>query len=253
MIRRGVSGGRRDNTGADALVRHGRLALAVAGRGVTVCEVGVDDPRGGRHARRHLHGIRLAAALPSAVRDVQPSFQEVGDLPSVRTPAMRATVLVGELAGEHGGIRSPAPTHTPLLAADITLTASTQRFDLDAEFEHGVLVLEGQVAVNGTPLSPGSLGYLPLGVPSAEVATVTGGQLLLLGGTPWEEEFILFWRLLAGCHEEIVELRRTWVEGTGAFTSIPGVDGRAQAPEIPPVRLRPRRGSARAFARPATV
>lgn len=153
----------------------------------------------------------------------------MGDLPSVRTPAMRATVLVGELAGDHGAIRSPAGTHTPLLAADITLAASTQRFDLDEEFEHGVLVLEGQVA------------------------TVTGGQLLLLGGTPWEEEFILFWRLLAGGHEEIVELRRTWVEGTGAFTSIPGVDCRAQAPEIPPVRLRPRRGSARAFPRPATV
>lgn len=244
---------RRDSLGSDSLLRHGRLALATAGTGVTVSDVGVDDPREGRHARRFLHGIRLAAALPGPARAEPPTFQEVGDLPTLRTPAMRATVLLGALAGGHTDLSSPAASATPLLAVDITVTAGTQRLDLEEDFEHAVLLIDGHVAVNGTPLVPGTLGYLPVGQAVLEIATVTGGQLMLLGGTPWDEEFILFWRLLAQSHEEIEALREAWVEGTGPFGEIPGVARREDAPEIPPVRLRPRRGSVRSLARPATA
>ncbi len=244
---------RRDALGSDSLLRHGRLALATAGRGVSVSDQGVDDPRGGRHARRFLHGIRLAAALPADLREDAPTFQEIGDLPTLRTPAMRATVLLGALAGGHADLRSPARTASPLLAVEITVTTGTQRLDLEGDYEHGVLLIDGHVAVNGTPLMPGTLGYLPVGQESVEIATVTGGQLMLLGGTPWDEEFILFWRLLARSHEEIETLRQAWVEGADPFGVIPGVSGREQAPEIPPVRLRPRRGSVRALARPATA
>lgn len=152
---------RRDNVGNDHLVRHGGVWLSTSGRGRSIAESGIDDPRGGRHAGRFLHGVRLAAALPTAARGMPEQLQVIPDPPLVSTPTMRATILVGGLAGDHQGAFSPALTHTPLLAANVTLATGTERLALDPAFEHGVLLLAGQVSTDGTPLLPGELAYLP--------------------------------------------------------------------------------------------
>lgn len=234
----------RDGTGTDTLVRHGHLCLSTAGRGTTVAESGIDDPRGGRHARRFLHGVRLAAALPSAVRDQPPQVHLVEKPPVVTTPSMRSTVIVGALAG-YPDQASPAPVHSPLLAADITLATGTERLALDPLYEHGILLLDGQVSVDGTPLHTGDLAYLPVGRERVDLATLPGCQLLVLGGTPYAEEFILWWNMVAASHEEVVDARKDWELGLGRFGPTPPGIRRAAAPPIPPVRLRARRGSLR--------
>lgn len=236
---------RRDSLGNDDLIRHGQLALTTSGTGLSVAEVGIDDPRGGRHTRRFLHGARLRAALPAAERHQAPSYQHVSDLPMIRTATMAVHVLMGALAG-HPADASPARSFTPLLAADITLTTGTLRVDLDPDFEHGVLLVDGAVAVNGTPLEVGALGYVPVGTARIELATVVGAQLLLLGGPPFAEEFIQWWNVVAGSHEEAVAFRDDWCAGAPRFGVVPGADLREAAPPLPPGRLRPRRGSLRA-------
>ena len=236
---------RRDSIGTDVLVSHGHVCLGTAGSGVTVTETGVDDPRGGRHARRFLHGVRLAAALPTAVRGRAPEMQEIDAPPTLTSPTMRATVLVGRLDGEYAEQVSPARVHTPLVAADITLTTGTERLELEPRYEHGVLLLDGQVSVDGTPLSVGELAYLPVGRRRVDLATLPGCQVLLLGGTPYEEEFILWWNIVAASHEEVVAARDAWERGGQRFGRTPSGAGRAVAPPMPPVRLRPRRGSVR--------
>ncbi|MBW3085205.1 hypothetical protein KEM60_01402 [Austwickia sp. TVS 96-490-7B] len=236
---------RRDSAGTDVLIHRGHVALGTAGRGVTVTEMGVDDPRGGRHARRSLHGVRLAAALPSRFRDMDPVFQQVDEPPRVATPTMQATVLVGALAGPHEDRISPAVVHTPLMAADLTLSTGTERLALDPTYEHGILLLDGQVSVGGTPLSRGELGYVPIGRARLDLATLTGCHLLMIGGTPFTEEFILWWNLLAASHDEVVTARASWERQDDRFGTIPGGPPRAGAPQMPPVRLRPRRGSVR--------
>ena len=236
---------RRDSLGTDVLVSHGHVCLSTAGQGLTLAESGVDDPRGGRHARRFLHGVRLAAALPAAVRSRPPEVQEIDAPPVVSSPTMRATVLVGHLDGEHAGLVSPARVHTPLVAADITLTTGTERLPLEHRYEHGVLLLDGEVSVDGTPLSVGELAYLPVGRRRVDLATLPGCQVLLLGGTPFEEEFILWWNLVGSSHEEILAARQAWERGDPRFGTAPAGADRAAAPPVPPVRLRPRRGSLR--------
>lgn len=238
---------RRDSIGTDVLVSHGHVCLGTAGSGVTVAEAGADDTRGGRHARRFLHGVRLAAALPAAVRGRPPEVQEIDAPPLVTSPTMRATVLVGRLDGEYAEHVSPARVHTPLVAADITLTTGTERLPLESRYEHGVLLLDGQVAVDGTPLEVGELAYLPVGRRTVDLATLPGCQVLLLGGTPFEEEFILWWNIVASSHEEVVAARDAWAAGDARFgpPGLPAGVARAAAPPMPPVRLRARRGSVR--------
>lgn len=236
---------RRDSTGSDVFVSHGHVCLGTAGSGVTVAETGAVDARAGRHARRFLHGVRLAAALPAAVRARAPEVQEIDSPPLVSSPTMRATVLVGRLDGPYATAVSPARVHTPLVAADLRLTTGTERLPLEARYEHGVLLLDGQVSVDGTPLSVGELAYLPVGRRHVDLATLPGCQLLLLGGTPFEEEFILWWNIVAATHEEVVAARNAWERGDPRFGQVPGGGNRATAPPIPPVRLRPRRGSLR--------
>lgn len=236
---------RRDSIGTDILVSHGHVCLGTAGHGVTVAEAGVDDPRGGRHARRFLHGVRLAAALPAAVRGRAPEVQEIHAPPRVTSPTMRATVLVGRLDGEYAELVSPARVHTPLVAADITLTTGTERLSLEPRYEHGVLLLDGAVSVDGTPLAVGELAYLPVGHRRVDLATLPGCRVLLLGGTPFEEEFILWWNIVAATHDEVVAAREAWERGDPRFGATPPGAARSTAPPIPPVRLRPRRGSVR--------
>lgn len=236
---------RRDSIGTDTLVSHGHVCLGTAGTGVTVAETGVDDTRGGRHARRYLHGVRLAAALPAAVRGRAPEVQEIDAPPTVTSPTMRATVLVGRLDGEHAALVSPARVHTPLVAADVTLTTGTARLPLEPRYEHGVLLLDGQVSVDGTPLRVGELAYLPVGRRRIDLATLPGCQVLLLGGTPFEEEFILWWNIVAASHDEVVAAREAWERADARFGQPPEGVARAIAPPMPPVRLRPRRGSLR--------
>ncbi|WP_162873027.1 pirin family protein [Austwickia chelonae] len=236
---------RQDSLGTDVVMRHGTVCIGTAGSGITVAESGVDDPRGGRHARRFLHGVRLAAALPPQARGIEPGCQEITDPPRLNTPTMRATVLVGSLAGPHSEVRSPAEVHTPLTAADITLTTGTERLTLDPLQEHGVLLIDGEVSVNRTPIRVGDLAYVPVGREQVDLATHAGCRVILLGGTPFDHEFILWWNIVAGSHDEIVAARESWQADDGHFGRAPLGAVRAVAPPIPPVRLRPRRGSLR--------
>ncbi len=60
------------------------------------------------------------------------------------------------------GVTSPVETFTPpLLGAEITLDAGAELvLDVDATFEHGVLVDTGTVRLGGTQLSRSMLGYV---------------------------------------------------------------------------------------------
>ena len=68
-------------------------------------------------------------------------------------------------------------------------------------------------------------------------------RVLLLGGTPFEEEFVMWWNFIAGSHEEIAQVRQEWQQRSARFGEVPGYTGatpRLDAPPLPNARLRPR-------------
>ena len=227
----------RDSLGSLQRVVPGELNLMTAGRGIAHSEVSPPD------RPSTLHGAQLWIALPDADRRVEPRFEHVTDLPVVRLPGVVATVLVGELHGT--GRRSPARVHTPLVGADLRVDGVAQ-VPLDPAFEHAVVVLDGEVVVDGEALRPGPLLYLGCGRSTLDVGS-GGGRCLLLGGEPFEEEILMWWNFVARTHEEVVAAREEWMaslaEGapSGRFGQVVGYDGAPlPAPALPTSRLRPR-------------
>ena len=160
----------------------------------------------------------------------------------------RVRVFLGELAGTP----SPVHTFTPLLGAQVDLDpGATVSFDVDRSFEHGVLLDEGSVDAGATTLEVGDLWYQSPGHDAVTLANRGDGpaRVLLLGGTPFGEELVMWWNFVGRSHDEIVAFRARWQadviaggDHAGAFGWIEGWDdGPAlPAPELPNVRLRPR-------------
>ena len=208
----------RDSIGSEQLVRPGQLNLMSAGRGVAHAEEHPAGPTG------RVHGVQLWVAQPEATRHGPPAFQHLASLPRVEVgDGVVATVLVGAL---HGAA-SPARADTPLLGADIVVAGSAQA-PLDMAFEHAVVVVEGTVRVDGTPVSPGVLALLRAGQDELHVAG--DGRILLLGGAPLGEQLHLWWNFVARTPVEVDEARRDWDAGHERFGVVDSRLDRIPAP-----------------------
>jgi hypothetical protein len=155
---------------------------------------------------------------------------------------MSAQVLMGTLAG----VRSPATAHTPLVGAVVHVERgaggdASAWLPLTRPFEYAVLLLDGEVALDGAPLAPDELVYLGRGREGMDVRSGPGARFLLLGGLPFEEEIVIWWNLVGREHEEVVSARALWNAHAPRFGVVQGATGeRIQAPPMPSGRLRSR-------------
>ncbi|MGP4016174.1 pirin family protein [Saccharopolyspora sp. 5N708] len=234
----------RDSLGNEQLVRPGELNLMTAGFGISHSE---ESPSGHGPA---LHGVQLWVALPGAQRDVAPHFEHHGDLPELATADGVVTVLMGELAEAE----SPAQAYTPLVGAELSITAGgTLRLPVRTEFEHAVLAISDGILVDDRPLAVGSMLYLGPGRREVPVRADRPARALLLGGVPFEEQLVMWWNLVGRSHDEIAQARAEWEHGraaadpAGRFGVVHGYAGSAlPAPELPNVELRARGRTRRA-------
>ncbi|WP_406398077.1 pirin family protein [Streptomyces sp. NBC_00879] len=221
----------RDSTGSLATIRPRELGLMTSGRAISHSE---ESPK--PHAR-FLHGAQLWVALPDEQRNVEPDFQHHTDLPTVTSPGLSATVILGELAGA----ASPGTTYTPLVGADLALTRGAElNLPLVPDFEYAVLAMSGEAHVDGVPVLPGSMLYLGCGRTELPLRAESDAGLMLLGGEPFEEEIVMWWNFVGRSHEEIEQARSAWMTGS-RFGEVKGYDGGPlAAPELPAVALKPR-------------
>ncbi|MGW3517307.1 pirin family protein [Streptomyces hydrogenans] len=221
----------RDSTGSLQTIRPRELGLMTSGRAISHSE---ESPR--PHARL-LHGAQLWVALPDAHRHVEPHFQHHADLPTVTAPGLTATVILGSL----DGAASPGTTYTPIVGADLALTAGTETgLPLDPDFEYAVLTMSGEVHVDGVPLLPGSMLYLGCGRTTLPLRASSDAGLMLLGGEPFEEEIVMWWNFVGRTDDEIRKAREDWMT-SDRFGRVKGYDGdRLDAPEVPAAHLKAR-------------
>jgi len=227
----------RDSVGSLARVRPSELNLMTAGHGIAHSEVSSVQPT-------LLHGAQLWVALPDAARDGEPFFENVAASPA-EVAGGRLQVFIGTLAG----VTSSARVFSPLLGAQLDVDAgATVTLDVDPSFEHGVLVDAGDVSVNGTTVQPAHLAFVDTGHDRLEItAGPEGARVLIIGGTPFGEQIVMWWNFIGRTHDEIVQYRDDWqsqvIDGgdaDGRFGTV-DYDGSAlPAPELPAIRLKPR-------------
>jgi redox-sensitive bicupin YhaK (pirin superfamily) len=232
----------RDSLGSDADLRRGQLNLMTAGNGISHSEYSIGE------GPVPLDALQFWVVLPDSARHGAAGFERHTELPFVALPAddgadAEATVVLGEFAG----VRSPATVHTPIVGAEIVLAPGSRvRLPLRSDWEHALMLVEGDAVVAEHPLDRNGLLYLGDSRDEVEVASRDGALLFVLGGEPFEDDIVMWWNFAGRSHDEIVAAREEWEaeSATGAasprFGAVEGHDVRIPAPPLPDVRLMPR-------------
>ena len=187
-----------DSLGYEAVLRPGGVNVMTSGGGIAHAEQTPHDNAG------RLNGVQLWTALPDRDRHSAAGFAHVADVPAVEWPAGVIQVFAGALEG----VVSPAPYYSPLLGVDVRVHPHQELLlPLNPEYEHAVLVMDGDCSVYGEPLTERMLYYL--GTTRSEVAfsSRSGGRVLLIGGPPFPETILMWWNFVARTPEEIAEAR----------------------------------------------
>ena len=217
----------RDSVGSVQVLRPGELNLMTAGRGISHSEISQVGPKS-------LHATQLWVALPEVNRNVEPFFEHHDGLPILSFGDSVVKVFIGSL----GSAVSPATVYSPLVGAELQVSGEFS-LPLNTSFEHGILVVAGEVTVNGQTVGVDDLIYLEVG----EKAVVSGaGTAILLGGEPFDEHIVMWWNFIGRSHAEIVAWREAWnAQGSDWPSFEDKVGGWIPAPEMPNVTLNPRR------------
>ncbi len=189
----------RDSLGSEQVIAPGQLHLMTAGHGIAHSEEATGYAG-------ELQGIQLWVAQPEATRHGPAAFEHHADLPQLDVGAGTATVLVGAL----DGASSPARRDTDHLGVDLDLRPGSVTLPLDVAHEHAVVVLEGRVTVHGEPVEPGTLAYLGVGHDELDLSTGGDARAMLLGGTPFEDELVMWWNYVGRTRDEVAAAHDAW-------------------------------------------
>lgn len=221
----------RDSLGSVQLIQPGQLNLMTAGHGVAHSELSIPEST-------YMHGVQLWTVLPDSERNIAPLFDHYQELPSFSHHGLKINLFVGELLG----YRSPARIFTELVGAEIDITpGTTTEFELRNDFEYGVLLAQGEVAIDSESVPLDSLYYSAAGSTKIELSSNAGAKVVLLGGTAFPEEILMWWNFIGRTHEEIEQMRADWNGHSERFPDFPDrIHGRIPAPEMPNLRLQAR-------------
>lgn len=220
----------RDSLGSIQLIRPGQLNLMTAGFGISHSELSLASTE-------TLHAIQLWIALPENARNQAPAFEHQTDLPVIKTSVFEARVLIGEFLGK----QAPTTHFTPIMGVELRLEKGLHRLPLRQDFEHGLVLVSGEVRVSGETIGVSSLEYLEPGFSEVEVDVSEDAVMMLLGGEPFPEKILMWWNFIGRSHEEIALAREEWNARTDRFGEFEDqVGGWIPAPEMPNLRLQAR-------------
>jgi redox-sensitive bicupin YhaK (pirin superfamily) len=138
-----------------------------------------------------------------------------------------ATVIIGEL----GGASSPARRDTDHLGVELDLRAGRTVVPLRADFEYALVVLDGEVDVDGHAVTPGHLAYMGLGRDEGPLSVAERATALLIGGVPFPEPILMWWNYVARTRDEVGAAHRDWSARSERFGTV--------ASELEPIDVGP--------------
>ena len=212
----------RDSLGIVQPIRPGDLNWMTAGRGIAHSERSSDQERA-RSSR--IHGMQAWVALPRASEREEPRFEHVGGggLPRFTVGDADLTLIAGTAYGR----TAPVTTASPLYYVEARLAAGSA-LEVPAELgERGIFIVEGAIAIDGTPYEAGHLLVL---TPAHQCRVVAreATRLMLLGGAPLDGERLIWWNFVASSTALIEAAKADWA--AGRFPAVPGETERMPLP-----------------------
>jgi redox-sensitive bicupin YhaK (pirin superfamily) len=193
-----------DSLGFQSVLRPGGVNVMTSGGAISHAEQTPGDNTG------RLNGVQLWVALPDDHRRMPAAFEHIGEVPSLELPAGRVQIFAGTLHGTS----SPATHFSEIVGADVQVhPGHSFTLPLDSTFEHALLVLSGDAAVNGESLAERVLYYIGTARSEATFSSRNGARLLVIGGPPFPEKILMWWNFVARTEDEIAQARMDWEEG----------------------------------------
>ena len=205
----------RDSLGFEQVIRPGEVNLMTAGRGIAHAEESLPG-------EARLHAAQLWIALPKTLSGIDPAFEHYPDLPTWQQDGCDLTLLAGRLS-EH---QAPTRLHSDLLGVDFLAKQDTRlSLTLRPDFEYGILPLEGKVVVGTESFGPDELAYLGSDRAQLDLSLAAGTRALLLGGTPFDGEIVMWWNFVGHSRAEVIQAQRDWEAGHARFGQVKNFDG----------------------------
>jgi len=201
-----------DSLGSQALLKPGGINVMTAGSGIAHAEETPENNTG------QLNGVQLWTALPDKVRHCEPSFIHLDRVPSIESDS----VVIQLFAGTYAGQTCAASYYSDIIGLDVTIQpGSTVETDMQLEYEHAIMLLEGDCLCNDQMISDKHLIVLSTNRSRISLSTNLGCRVLVIGGLPFKEKILMWWNFVARKQEEIAEARADW-EAHRRFKEVPG-------------------------------
>jgi redox-sensitive bicupin YhaK (pirin superfamily) len=204
----------RDSLGTVQKIVPGDVNWMTAGKGIVHSERTAPEDR--VNASK-VDGIQTWIALPKSHEGIAPSFvhHPAATLPQIELPGVRLRVIIGSAFGHRSPVQSYSDTF--YVAAELDAGASLT-LPLDVE-ERGIYLAEGEVSINGEPISRFHAVSLPTGAPG-ELRATTAARVMLFGGAPLDGDRFIWWNFVASSRELIEQAKEDWQ--AQRFAKIPG-------------------------------
>jgi len=197
----------RDSLGSLADIRPGAVNWMTAGSGIVHSE---RTPPEARAAGQRLHGIQVWVALPRDHAEIAPEFHhhEAEALPCIRQPGVELVLIVGT----GWGAASPVKVYAPMYFAEARLEAGAELALPTEHAEHGVHVIEGELAWGELSVAAGRMA-VQMGAAAPSLRAKVASRVMLFGGAPLDGERHLWWNFVASSRERIEQAKADWREG----------------------------------------
>lgn len=201
-----------DSTGKSGVIGEGDIQWMTAGSGILHKEFHEKEfsKQGGEFQM-----VQLWVNLPAKDKKAPPKYQDLKNSQLGKYQVQDDKGIMEVIAGEYKGVKGPASTFTPIEMYNGRLKKDAQLdISLPADFNTGILVIEGSIKINNDKTAPAD-HFILFNNDGTEIKieTLEDSIFLVLSGEPINEPIVAYGPFLMNTVDEVQEAIRDFNSG----------------------------------------
>jgi redox-sensitive bicupin YhaK (pirin superfamily) len=148
--------------------------------------------------------VQLWVNLPAKDKKAKPGYQEITNAKMGRYNLPGEKGFVEVIAGEYNGVKGPASTFTPIGMYNARIKKGAEAtFSFPANYNTGLLVIEGNIKVNGINAHADHFVLLKNDGEDFTVNATEDSIILILSGEPIDEPIVAYGPFVMNTWDEI--------------------------------------------------
>lgn len=148
--------------------------------------------------------VQLWVNLPAAFKKTRPKYQEITNAMMGKVNLEDGKSSIEIIAGEYNGVKGPAFTFTPMHVYNAKLRqGATAVLNFSEQYNTGLLVIEGQVNMNGSPVQADHFVLFKNDGEEIAIEATEDAIVLVLSGEPIDEPIAAYGPFLMNTWPEV--------------------------------------------------